>query len=61
MPDQPTKQDPSTQPGKSAEDERMRRSAESGEGEAPDRDVPEEPEPVEQDLPSNRAQERGGP
>jgi hypothetical protein len=43
----------------------MKRAAESGEGEVPDRDLPSEKdlpeEPVEQDLPSNRAQERGGP
>ncbi|HET9155197.1 MAG TPA: hypothetical protein VFN91_00940 [Myxococcaceae bacterium] len=41
------------------EDEQMQRSAESGEGEVPD-DAPEQEQP-EQDLPSNRAQERGGP
>jgi hypothetical protein len=35
--------------------DRMRRSAESGEGEVPE-DTPEQA-----DLPSNRAQERGGP
>jgi hypothetical protein len=41
------------------DDERMRRSAESGEGEVPD----ENPEREELDdaLPSNRAQDRGGP
>ncbi len=37
------------------DDEGMRRSAESGEGELPE-DTPEQA-----DLPSNRAQERGGP
>ena len=62
MPDQTKKEDPTTQPGSpSAEDEQMKRSAESGEGDVPDKDLPEEPDPVEQDLPSNRAQERGGP
>jgi hypothetical protein len=43
------------------DDDEMKRSAESGEGDVPERDLPEEPGPVEQDLPSNRAQERGGP
>ena len=62
MPDPAKKEDPTTKPGKpSAEDERMKRSAESGEGDVPPRDLPEEPEPLEEDLPSNRAQERGGP
>ena len=51
--------DPSTQPlNPPAEDDRMKRSAESGEGEVPDSATEQErPEPV----PSNRAQERGGP
>jgi hypothetical protein len=44
-----------------ADDEHMKRSAGSGDGEVPERDLPEEPEPVERELPSNRAQERGGP
>ncbi|HEY3587218.1 MAG TPA: hypothetical protein VGK85_08695 [Myxococcaceae bacterium] len=46
----PADGDPSTQPRTPpADDDRMERSAESGEG-----DIPEE-------LPSNRAQERGRP
>jgi hypothetical protein len=39
--------------------DRMRRSAESGEGEVPD--ASGQRTELEQDLPSNRAQERGGP
>ena len=47
----PEDADPSTQPRTPpADDDGMKRSAESGEAEEP-----------EQELPSNRAQERGGP
>jgi hypothetical protein len=50
--------DPSTEPRTPpAEDEQMKRSAESGEGEVPD---PEKEQPGKE-LPSNRSQERGGP
>jgi len=53
---------PGNWPGISpADDEHMKRAAESGDGEVAERDLPEEPEPVGQELPSNRAQERGGP
>ncbi len=44
-------------------DDRMQRSAESGEGEVPPERpaVTREQERLEEELPSNRAQERGGP
>lgn len=49
--------DPSTPPRTPpTDDDQLERSAESGEGE-----VPDEQEELEKDLPSNRAQERGGP
>jgi hypothetical protein len=52
--------DPSTQPrNPPADEDRMKRSAESGEGEVPDPESEEEQH--EKELPSNRAQERGGP
>ena len=46
-------------PGIPDRDEAMRRSAEGGEGEVAD--VTREQEELEGGLPSNRAQERGGP
>jgi hypothetical protein len=52
--------DPSTPPRTPpADDDRMKRSAESGEGEVPD--PAREKEQPQEELPSNRAQERGGP
>jgi hypothetical protein len=49
--DTPDGEQPSTPPRSPPPDEdQMKRSAESGEGDLPD-----------EDLPSNRAQERGGP
>lgn len=52
--------DPSTQPlTPPAEDDRLKRTAESGEAEVPD-PATEQEQPA-QELPSNRAQEQGGP
>lgn len=56
----------STHPGNwpgipAPDDEGMKRSAESGEGDVPERDVPSDGDPLDEELPSNRAQERGGP
>jgi hypothetical protein len=54
--------EPSTQSSiPPADDDGMKRSAESGEGDVPERDVNSDGDPLEEELPSNRAQERGGP